>query len=43
MFPGRDIADNTMSVRDVIDFIDVSNQEGFLIKTDQDKAFDSLT
>ena len=26
--PGRDIADNIMSVRDVIDFIDVSNQEG---------------
>ena len=36
--PGRDIADNIMSVRDVIDFIDVSNQEGFLIKIDQEKA-----
>ena len=41
--PGRDIADNIMSVRDVINFIDVSNQEGFLIKIDQEKAFDSLT
>ena len=29
-----------MSVRDVIDYIDVSNQEGFLIKIDQEKAFD---
>ena len=32
-----------MSVRDVIDFIDVSNQEGFLIKIDQEKAFDRVS
>ena len=37
--PSRDIADNIMSVRDVIDFIDVSNQEEFLIKIDQEQAF----
>ena len=41
--PGRDIADNIMSVRDVINFIDVSNQEGFLIKIDQEKAFDRVS
>ena len=41
--PGRDIADNIMSVRDVIDFIDVSNQEGYLIKIDQEKAFDRVS
>ena len=32
-----------MSVRDVIDYIDVSNQEGFLIKIDQEKAFDRVS
>ena len=36
--PGRDIADNIMSV---IDFS--SNQEGFLIKIDQEKAFDRVS
>ena len=41
--PGKDIADNIMSVRDVIDYIDVSNQEGFLIKIDQEKAFDRVS
>ena len=40
---GRNIADNIMSVREVIDFIDVSNQEGFLIKIDQEKAFDRVS
>ena len=32
-----------MCVRDFIDFIDVSNQEGFFIKIDQQKAFDRVS
>ena len=37
------MAENIMSVRDVIDFIDVMNQEGFLIKIEQEKAFDRVS
>ena len=41
--PGRDIADNIMSIRDVIDYIDFKKEEGFLIKIDQEKAFDRVS
>ncbi len=37
---GRDIADNIMSVRDVIDLVENNNEEGYLIKIDQEKAFE---
>ena len=41
--PGRDIIDNIMSVRDVIDLVTLNNKEGFLIKLDQEKAFDRVS
>ncbi len=41
--PGRDIADNIMSIRDVIDYIDFKKEDGFFIKIDQEKAFDRVS
>ena len=41
--PGRDIVDDIMSVRDVIDLVTLNNKEGFLIKLDQEKAFDRVS
>ena len=39
---GRDIADTTASIRDVIDLIEQDNLEGYLIKVDQQNAFDRI-
>ena len=39
---GRDIADTTASVRDVIELIEQDNIEGYLIKVDQQNAFDRI-
>ena len=41
--PGRDIADNIMSIRDVIDLISLNNKEGYIVKIDQEKAFDRVS
>lgn len=42
--PGRDIADNIMSIRDVIDFTECEDYEqGILLKIDQEKAFDRVS
>ena len=39
---GRDIADTTASIRDVIELIEQDNLEGYLIKVDQQNAFDRV-
>jgi len=39
---GRDIADTTASLRDIIELIEKDNLEGYLIKIDQEKAFDRV-
>ena len=39
---GRDIADTTASVRDIIELIEQDNLEGYLIKIDQQNAFDRI-
>ena len=39
---GRDIADTTASIRDLIEIIENDNLEGYLIKIDQEKAFDKV-
>ena len=39
---GRDIADTTASIRDIIDLIEEDNLEGYLIKVDQQNAFDRI-
>ena len=41
--PGRDIADNVMAMRDLIDYISDNNLYGFLVKVDQQKAFDRVS
>ncbi|CAC5388981.1 unnamed protein product [Mytilus coruscus] len=39
---GRDIADTTASIRDIIDLIEQENFEGYLLKIDQQNAFDRV-
>ena len=39
---GRDIADTTSSIRDLIEIIENDNLEAYLIKVDQEKAFDKV-
>ncbi|VDI14024.1 Hypothetical predicted protein, partial [Mytilus galloprovincialis] len=39
---GRDFADTTASLRDIIELIENDNLEGYLIKIDQEKAFDRV-
>ena len=39
---GRDIADTTASLRDIIELIEKDDLEGYLIKIDQEKAFDRV-
>ena len=41
--PGRDIADNIIAIRDVIDIVDDRNEEGYLIAVDMEKAFDRVS
>ena len=40
--PGRDISDNVMAMRDLVSFITEKDLNGFLIKIDQQKAFDRV-
>ena len=40
--PGRDISDNVLAMRDLVDFIEEKNLGGFLVKIDQEKAFDRV-
>lgn len=39
---GRDIADTTSSIRDLIEIVEKDNLEAYLIKVDQEKAFDRV-
>ncbi|CAC5391798.1 unnamed protein product [Mytilus coruscus] len=39
---GRDIADTTSSIRDLIEIIENDDLEAYLIKVDQEKAFDKV-
>lgn len=41
--PGRDISDNVFNIRDVIDYVEYTQSQGFLIKFDQRKAFDLVS
>lgn len=41
--PGRTIHDNIANIRDVIDIIESENEEGYVIKLDQMKAFDKVS
>lgn len=42
--PGRDIAENIMSLRDVVDFIESEEtSQGIILKIDQEKAFDRVS
>lgn len=36
---GKYIADTVVSVRDIIDLVEIDNLEGYIVKIDQDKAF----
>ena len=40
--PGRDIADNVLAMRDLVDYISERDLTGFLVKIDQQKAFDRV-
>lgn len=41
--PGRDISDTVASIRDIIDMVENENSEGYLVKIDQEKAFDRVS
>lgn len=41
--PGRDIADAIASIRDIIDIIESEGLEGYIVKMDQEKAFDKVS
>ena len=40
---GRDISNNIANVRDIIDLIENDNLEGYILKMDQEKAFDRVS
>ena len=40
---GRDIADTLASIRDIIDLVEMDNMEGYILKIDQEKAFDRVS
>jgi len=40
---GRDISDTVASVRDLIEMVENDNTEGYLVKIDQEKAFDRMS
>ena len=40
--PGRDIAENVLAMRDLVDYGDEQKLSGYLIKIDQQKAFDRV-
>ena len=40
--PGRSIFDNLILLRDVLDYVNVTNEPGILLNLDQEKAFDRV-
>ena len=40
--PGRSIFDNLTLLRDVLDYVNVTNEPGILLNLDQEKAFDRV-
>lgn len=40
---GKDIADTLVSIRDIIDMVEMDNMEGYIVKIDQEKAFDRVS
>ena len=40
--PGRSIFDNLILLRDVLDYVNVTNEPGTLLNLDQEKAFDRV-
>lgn len=40
---GRDISDNISNVRDIIDLVEKDNLEGYILKIDQEEAFDRVS
>ena len=40
--PGRDIAENVLAMRDLVNYIDEHKLNGYLVKIDQQKAFDRV-
>ena len=40
---GKDIADTICNVRDIIDLVNMDNLEGYIVKLDQEKAFDRVS
>lgn len=41
--PGRDIAENVASIRDVIDYVNEENISAYILKIDSEKAFDRVS
>jgi hypothetical protein len=42
LIPGRSITDNLVLLRDILDYIDITNETGILVGLDQEKAFDPV-
>ena len=40
---GRDIVDTLASIRDIIDLVEMEKMEGYILKIDQEKAFDRVS
>lgn len=40
---GKDIADTICNIRDIIDMVECDNLEGYILKIDQEKAFDRVS
>ena len=40
---GKDIADTICNIRDIIDMVEKDNIEGYILKLDQEKAFDRIS
>jgi hypothetical protein len=40
---GKDIADTLISIRDIIDMVEIDDMEGYIVKIDQEKAFDRVS
>lgn len=40
---GRDIADTLVSIRDIIEMVEMDQMEGYIVKIDQEKAFDRVS
>lgn len=40
---GKDIADTLVSIRDIIEMTEIDEMEGYIVKIDQEKAFDRVS